>query len=122
MSFYDDDDEEYSYNLDVIEHGGGCCGMTHISDFPSIVDAENKKDRAAMIDAFDEALNDVGTNLSHCIEVVLIDDQLREGWLRIIQKRGFKRVSRFRNSNSNNVCNVFHRYGGYVPRYKGRKK
>ncbi len=49
------------------------------------------------------------------LEVCLIDKPVsgsnywtQEAWFPILKERGFRRVSRFKNSNSGNVVNVFH--------------
>lgn len=47
-------------------------------------------------------------NDKRVIECVLTDAQLSTGWGRILNSRGFIPVSRFLNSNSGNVCTVFH--------------
>lgn len=113
----------YNDCFEVTGHGGNCCGINHLYEFPDLDDAGGKEERKAMIAAFIYALQSIGSDLRNIVEVVLTDEQLRSGWLRVVQRNGFKRVSRFKNSNSGNVCNIFHRYGGDpVPSYKGRKK
>lgn len=110
------------------DHGGGCCGMTHVYEFPDLkTDCTEKGNREAAIDGFLSTVTQTDTRHyantgSHLYEVVLLDSQLRSGWLYVLQKAGFRRVSRFLNSNSGNICNVFHKCDTAVPRYKGRAK
>jgi len=94
-------------------HGGSCCGISHLSDF----------DYATYND-FLSALNRHGTS-NRLLEAVLTAGQLEDddeewdesisecgGWHAILTHHGFQIVSAFRNSNSNNVCYVYH----FVPR------
>lgn len=83
-------------------HGGSCCGMRHIWGFH---DRETKAE-------LQRHLADTKQHPTQgmLVEVVLTNAQCRRNpnhpkWL---QELGFKLVSRFKNPNSGNICNVFH--------------
>lgn len=84
-----------------VEHGGECCGMSHIYDM-----GETKE----TLRVVDRTLRDLPTN--HLVEIVLTDRQIKRNKSipKGLKKRGFKLVSRFYNDNSGNYCNVLHRY------------
>jgi hypothetical protein len=91
------------------EHGGGCCGMTHLSEFPEI---EDMLDEDYRIPTVKERSDFIRSSISsgghkHCYEIVLTDSQLKY-WRSAVRMAGFRRVNRFLNSNSGNYCNVFH--------------
>lgn len=116
-------------------HGGSCCGMTHIWNFPSsptvVLAARTAYDedawtkyRAAIPghglvynDAFpeqtavkrlDEILSRITMDRIHgIIEAVLIQAQLPY-WQKTLEERGFKIVNAYTNSNSYNLLSVFH--------------
>jgi hypothetical protein len=96
----------------VRSHGGGCCGVFHISSFSQDfggkrTDAMCQKEIQAALDRYL-----VTGNNNRLCEAVLTDNQCnRNGgqWPRVLRRMGFKLVARFRNSNSGNVCNVFHK-------------
>lgn len=46
----------------------------------------------------------------HMVEIVLAEGThcSQKKWVPIIEERGFKKVSEFLNSNSENVCSVYH--------------
>lgn len=109
------------YLLLVNEHGGGCCGVKHISGFPFISSNAKTivKQKIALVkDAVDKAIDryehyeegaskNSRENWTCAINVVLIDSQL-EQWQTAVEAVGFKHVLRFKNSNSGNYCNVFY--------------
>ncbi len=84
------------------DHGGECCGMTHIHNFGN----HQALDQWVV----DRALEDHPKE--HLFEVVLTDQQVSDNPVLVkgLKDRGFKLVSRFRNANSGNYCNVLHRY------------
>lgn len=109
--------------MDMVYHGGQCCGMRHIYGMDNVsVDELDRRIR--------ELDNEAGQG-NRLIEVVLSSRQVGErragnagarwhetvmaagGWPAVLQERGFRLVSRFNNSNSSNDCYVFHR----VPRF-----
>jgi hypothetical protein len=66
---------------------------------------------------FDESVEEFRGGV---LEVILTDDFLTENrwgkfWADKLKKAGFELVSRFTNTNSGNVCNVFHLYKVDVP-------
>jgi hypothetical protein len=75
--------------------------------------------------SFDENENDIQSGL---IEATLTDQQASEkpmakdpdNWHQILLKEGFRRVSRFKNSNTGNYINVYHLTVGQ-PRGRNRK-
>ena len=92
--------------MQIINHGGGCCGIRHIQGFGSI-------DYASMAEAFVKEFKDLmepftrpGCNL--LVEAVLTDRQMVSGWAKVLKDFGFRHVSRFKNSNSHNYVNVLH--------------
>lgn len=96
---------------DVIEdgHGGECCGITHVSNFDTYSEPTADELKAA---AEEFQRDHGGASRDHMYEAVLTDNQLswKDGfWRKQLKKAGFKKVTRFRNSNSGNYCNVFHK-------------
>ena len=89
-------------------HGGSCCGIRHIHAFTGHETAED-------IERLMKSAS-VRHGKATCIlvEVVLTNSQCKkkDGYLpALLQQLGFKLVTRFKNINSGNICNVFH----YVP-------
>ena len=103
------------------DHGGSCCGITHLIEFayrPSenhfkALKEETKEITDNLIDRWNEGHCDDEENIcdewegpyGHCIEAVLTDAQLKE-WGCEMKKQGWKLVFRFLNDNSNNICNL----------------
>lgn len=111
-------------------HGGGCCGMSHLLGFDETTKAhwsycsdsygktpeeriENYKEDLKL-----ELLDLVLTKSkrpSGCVEVVLTDSQVIQDNFehhKNLLAAGFTRVTRFYNSNSGNYCNIYHQpYG-----------
>lgn len=109
------------------EHGGQCCGISHVSDF-----GDNDTD-VHLNSHLDELKSDFNyvtwdgiiknqlSNGNHIVEIVLTDDQLRSRnnfWLKELKKRRARRVTRFLNANSGNMVNIFHLKIGKAPRDK----
>lgn len=94
-------------------HAGSCCGVFNMWNFgpQPTVQAVAEIDRMIAIHQTPNAASGNGNRL---IEVCLIDGQLTTAdtlgrtWADILRSRGFKRMARFRNSNSGNIVNVFH--------------
>jgi hypothetical protein len=84
--------------------------MTHVVSFGYAAD---KGSISSLKRAVAQATTNVNGNRTHnhCVEAVLTDEQLQSGWTPVLKELGFKRVSRFRNDNSGNICNIFH----YIP-------
>lgn len=87
----------------IVGHGGSCCGMRHLRGF-NANDTEERLRR--------EVENCYPANRGGLIEAVLTNSQCNSPGTRHIpealQRIGFKLVSRFKNPNSGNICNVFH--------------
>lgn len=90
-------------------HGGSCCGMMHLRGMSAHLgqhdeqsyEREMKRHIAASLPTH---------NSNRVVEVTMTDDQLRTPWIPgVLRRCGFKLVNRFRNSNSGNNVNVFHR-------------
>ena len=114
--------------LERAEHGGGCCGVEHIYDFSHSPNAE------VVASALTGIVSDRTCDCGECSEVaafmaeaVLTDYQAftkhanftPSTWHEVMLSVGFKRVTRFLNSNSGNYCNVYHYCGGQ-PRGRNR--
>ena len=81
-------------------HGGGCCGISHISDM-------NTYDGGSNFRNFERANRMIPKRL---YEVVVTSSQLNDPFLRdYLERNGFKLKTKFNNANSNNNCYVFHR-------------
>lgn len=86
------------------EHGGGCCGITHLNNFWDVSSEYT-------FDHVDEALKDIRSdkNLPHLVEVVLNSPQKVGGKReKAILDHGFKLVNSFRNGNTDNMCYIYH--------------
>lgn len=98
--------------MEMETHGGSCCGIRHIYGFDHSTVAE-------LDEHIRELDNEVGQG-NRLVEVVLSQRQVTGhrapagGWTAALAERGFRLVSRFNNSNSNNDCYIFHR----VPSFK----
>ena len=78
------------YGLDYDNHGGGCCGITHLNQFPTaavVADLDDKvgwlnKAIAGIVvaesqrDDGDEDLDVTPASATHAVEVVITDQQL----------------------------------------------
>lgn len=83
----------------TVNHGGGCCGVNHLCDFPA-----HRPITSGSLLTLEDAISGVRPGVS--IEVVLTDIQSRL-WAPSLVKLGFKPVFRFRNANSNRLLTVF---------------
>jgi hypothetical protein len=105
--------------VETTAHGGGCCGVIHISDFWRETREGVEKFKRALDNIFDEHFNgseyeiddwtDEPTDkkFSCLVEACLVDQQMHF-WAPHLKEAGFKVVNRFLNSNSGNVVNVLH--------------
>lgn len=128
--------------LSVNEHGGGCCGVTHLHGFPTQITSESKRVKKDCVDlilagisealeynyghAFDAAAEDDDDDIDDdkraevkaawtaCIEVVITDDQ-KKLWHEPLLLTGFELMTSFKNRNSGNVCNIYHLITGDRP-------
>ena len=85
----------------ILNHGGACCGMRHMRgmsfNYNSNIEQEIR-----------DAVRQVHAN--RLIEVTMTDGQCSNTRvMQVLKAYGFKLVNRFRNSNSGNIVNVFHR-------------
>lgn len=110
------------------DHGGECCGITHIHNIHgnNFREGDMESLKAKIIKYVEEFIDenmgfydpeypeDEGwkepvERFNRLFEMVLTDQQLYEqGWAKPLKDFGFKLVSRFRNDNSDNICNVLH--------------
>ena len=103
----------------IASHGGACCGVRHIFSMDSATVAD-----------LDRLLAEVCPegNGNRMSEIILSERQVSVnrpngaqannrwapcvsaagGWPAVLRERGFRLVSRFRNSNSGQLCYVFH--------------
>lgn len=113
--------------MDTECHGGGCCGVNHIFNFPYNPEATDdqrisqiKAAIAEIIDnydidydcdcEYDRACNcyeAAVANWSCACECVLTTLQLTQ-WRQPLETVGFREVHSFYNSNSGNTCHVFY--------------
>lgn len=100
-------------------HGGHCCGVSHLFDFP-VWSESVEKSIALQIEntlsewEYNEYTRRDGTEYkrlpSHLFEIVLTDEQLMDdnkAWVPALKRLGFRHVARWFNSNSDNYCNMF---------------
>lgn len=87
----------------IVGHGGSCCGMRHLYGFRATDTEDSLRTMVA---------NCYPANRGGIIEAVMTNAQCRSratGHIpEALQRIGFKLVSRFKNPNSGNICNVFH--------------
>lgn len=90
-----------SYYFNSVEHYS-CCGVQHFCEFSDDLDDGEYESIA-------DALADMGDN--RLAEITLTDGQMKSmpGLVRDMAAARFILVNRFRNSNSGNIVNVFHR-------------
>lgn len=97
--------------MNIAIHGGRCCGVDHIYGFSYLrsrpvlgLDAGSKE----IVKSFqDRVATWKRNNPSRMLEACLTDSQMMK-WAPYLQEAGFKLVTRFRNSNSENTVNVLH--------------
>jgi len=84
-------------------HGGHCCGIRHLHNFGV---GDTKESIQRLIDAHTTQHRTQG----YLVEAVITNFQCRylPDLAKNLQEVGFKLVSRFKNPNSSNICNVFH--------------
>jgi len=126
------------------EHGGGCCGISHVSNFPyecspiwetaldRTLDESYREIRENVLQNYIDTISSrrgwhdesplpeelpKNWKVNHLIKVVLTDQQMLM-WAETLKKKGFRLVTRFLNSNSGNHCNVLHLTTGAKTRTK----
>ena len=114
----------------IVHHGAQCCGVRHIFGMDNTTVAELERHIAA-VDAI--PVNGGSATSGRLIEIILSSRQVGEpnprggtgnrwapcvaregGWPAVLQRLGFRLVSRFENKNSGADCYIFHR----VPHFK----
>ena len=108
------------HGLIINGHGGSCCGINHIWDFPagysfSATIAEKVEFIRQAVsnclrqyaDNRDRFYGEFDEDKWHmAIEVVLVSGQLST-WQEALLEVGFTRIYEFPNSNSGNTCYIF---------------
>lgn len=111
--------------MDWTHHGGQCCGIKHVYNLSNIMSAERIKEFSSqrVRQGYSEVVPSKNNTLSYIIsdlgrshgliEIVATDYQLSGNHeiMKQLKENNFHLVSRFENPNSDNYCNVFHRYG-----------
>lgn len=109
--------------MDIVGHGGGCCGMRHIMNMDHSTVADLDRLIAGLSQ---EGHNAAARGAGRLIEIVLSSRQVGDrrsgnvgarwspcvdaagGWPNVLRERGFRLVTAFENANSSNACYVFH--------------
>lgn len=109
----------------IADHGGNCCGIKHVvgfgeafTDYRGMELDQNVED---YLEEYGNCNKDNKTTFNGLLEATLTDQQMAAGWAAELKKRGFRLVTRFKNSNSGNYVNVLH-YTSHEPRGKSRTK
>lgn len=86
----------------ISDHGGACCGIRHLVGFGPYDTAEDILVQLAKTRQ--------GDDKGMLVEAVVTNSQLNRyrNIAPALRDAGFKLVTRFKNPNSGNVCNVFH--------------
>ena len=113
--------------MSYYEHGGNCCGISHIFNFPHDADEAwlNRQIFKAIeeIESDNQWSVDEGTRtrwkgkFGHAIEVCLTDDQMMV-WAETLKKKGFRLGLRWLNDNSGNYCNLL----SWAPKRASKKR
>ena len=83
------------------EEDTSCCGISYLHYFPSRVTEQT-------LAAFNRQFEDfTKAPVNRLVACSLTDTQMKV-WAPELQKRGFRLVTRFKNSNSGNYVNVLH--------------
>ena len=88
----------------TISHGGGCCGIKHLRNFPTpdiMWQMEAEKAVVACLKSYPGQI----------IEAVLTQSQAQDkdfAWVKLLYRLGFKLKSANKNSNSQNSNFIFH--------------
>ena len=97
--------------MEIRAHGGGCCGVRHLCGFntqTTNVKVDGKIETVpipASLSRLDELL--ASAPKGRLVEAVLTDNQATI-WNLALRERKFVLITRFRNANSGNNCNVYH--------------
>lgn len=87
-------------------HGGQCCGIDHVFNFNKGSEKNDILELTNVLASIDSRRPSQGL----LTEVVLTTSQLRDmpELVKYLKETGFVLVTRFKNENSRNICNVFH--------------
>lgn len=110
----------YYGDLDVTDHGGGCCGVTHLFEFGDEDDFDRKPTLADKVKAIDDVFSYVSIPVT--IEVVLTRQQAKV-WEKALYASRFKfrRVMEFSNPNTSNILRMYLSTNNIVkPQRKGK--
>lgn len=102
-------------NIKFKDHGGDCCGITHIYNFSDdgcyystkSLEAEWKQ----VVDYLENRYGDMHCGGTHVFEIVLTDEQLNMNnkfFKKKLEEKGFQLVNSFVNANTDNKVNIFH--------------
>jgi len=96
-------------------HGGGCCGISHVSSIGVSPIAANRYGifSGSSRQCLERIITTHGTTTPRTLEVVTAEGDGRNqtsAWEDTLVSLGFQKVTSFINSNSNNVCTVWHRH------------
>lgn len=94
--------------VNILSHGGGCCGVRHMNNFWAGASPEELDRRLAPYPTSDNP-----RAKGKLIEAVITDAQFLQNpdLAQNLKDKGFRFVARFDNS-SGSICNVFHRVTG----------
>lgn len=101
-------------------HGGGCCGIMHVSDM-NYGPADSNDDHTGRNGRSRECLTRILThvlpreNNQRVVEVTTSsENDQTENWTEELLAHGFRRVCSFYNSNSGNTVTVWHKHPNLV--------
>lgn len=104
--------KKFNY-LELADHGGRCCGLTHLFNFYRDVSEKDINQRLSeqtedLRNSWEDE-NEISCpfeGYDHAFEVVLTDHQVIECG-KLLKSMGFKWCFRWFNRNSGNYCNLF---------------
>lgn len=104
--------EPEDHDVEIVGHGGYCCGINHIYGFDGIdmgdwQDAMGRK--PTLQDKLRFLSNRLGTQPAICFEAALADYQWQD-WHTALLRFGFKRVTEFINGNTGRKIRIYHYY------------
>jgi hypothetical protein len=95
------------------DHGGGCCGITHLWSFAVDPNTRWNQGHGTYLDRLDAKIAEHNElRGGHRILEVVLNDNQYPNWHDRLVDRGFVMVTEFRNSNSGHVCRIYHYYSG----------
>lgn len=99
--------------MEYRNHGGGCCGISHVAGFEGGRDNHRQLRRNLRT----IITTSHGENVERVLEAVVTDNQLAHNRFLgpILASEGFELVRRFKNANTDNICNIFQRHPDFLP-------